>query len=171
MYSVLRTPKLSMISEEVEVNEVCEDLNDMEISMQSMHSFKIIRNVMMRQMYERNRKTLEKNHAAVIIQGCFRRFMVQARMKRAVQNDAATDIQSYWRGYKGRKQFLSMKHSAILIQSYARMWQAQKAFKLGLMKRDDASIVIQKWVRRYLAVKKLQNLREENEAEVEQHIN
>ena len=57
-----------------------------------------------------------------------------------------------------------MKKSAVCIQSYARMWQTQKTFKLTLKKREDASIMIQKWVRRFLAAKKLQNLREDKAA-------
>ena len=44
-----------MISEEIDVNEENEEENDLENSIQSLHSFKILRNAMLRQMYERNR--------------------------------------------------------------------------------------------------------------------
>ena len=39
------------------------------------------------------------------------------------------------------------------------MYQAQKAYKITLVQRNVASIMIQKWVRGYLARKKLQTLR------------
>ena len=54
-------------------------------SMQGFSNVKIVRNVMMRQMYEKKRKVLDQNYAAVIIQGFFRRLMCQLRMNRAIQ--------------------------------------------------------------------------------------
>ena len=66
---------MPMIYEEIDVDEYEKEASDdlFEKSLQGFSNVKIVRNAMMRQMYEKKRELLDKNYAAVIIQGCFRR--------------------------------------------------------------------------------------------------
>ena len=83
--SASQSPRMPVIYEAIEVNEH-EASNDLfGKSMQGFSNVKIVRNVMMRQMYEKKRKVLDQNYAAVIIQGFFRRLTHQLRMNRAIQ--------------------------------------------------------------------------------------
>ena len=164
--SASKSPRMPMIYEEIDVDEHEKEASDdlFEKSMQGFSNVKIVRNAMMRQMYEKKRELLDKNYAAVIIQGCFRRFMCQLRMNQAIQRSAATDSQKNWRCYKNRKEFLRMKRSAICLQSYTRMWIARKKYNQLLWQRKNAATILQKYLRRHLAIKELKNLREINQA-------
>ena len=86
--------------------------------------------------------------------------MCQLRMNQAIQSSAATDIQKNWRCYKNRKEFVTMKRSAICLQSYVRMWIARKKYIKLLWQRQNAATILQKYLRRHLAIKKLKHLRE-----------
>ena len=63
-------------------------------------------------------------------------------------------IQAHWRGRVMRKEFLDIKKKAIIVQSYFRMQKALKEYKIISDQRQVAAILIQSWVRRFLAGKK-----------------
>merc|ERR1711874_500354 len=88
----------------------------------------------------------KRQEAVVIVQKYARGFLATEKLKCLRKEKAATTIQKFWRGYKDRKEFLLMKHSSICIQSYARMWQARMAYKLRLEQREQAAIIVQKWI-------------------------
>jgi hypothetical protein len=70
-------------------------------------------------------------------------------------------IQANWRGRVMRNEFLDIKKKAIIVQSYFRMQRALKEYKIISDQRQVAAILIQSWVRRFLAGKKYQKLKQE----------
>ena len=70
-------------------------------------------------------------------------------------------IQANWRGRVMRNEFLDIKKKAIIVQSYFRMQRALKEYKIISDQRQVAAILIQSWVRRFLAGKKYQKLKRE----------
>ena len=76
------------------------------------------------------------------------------------EGNAATIIQVYWRRYIARKHFLVLKKSTVVIQSHVRKWFAMAAYTKLQNERNEAAIIIQKNVRRCLAIRKLQYLKE-----------
>merc|ERR1712203_633348 len=58
-----------------------------------------------------------------------------------------------------RNEFLDIKKKAIIVQSYFRMQRAMKEYKVISDQRQVAAILIQSWVRRFLAGKKYQKLK------------
>ena len=94
--SASKSPRMPMIYEEIEVNNDSDDF--FEKSMQGFSNVKIVRNVMMRDMYKKKREVLDQNYAAVIIQGFFRRLVCQLRMNRAIQKSVATKGQLISKG-------------------------------------------------------------------------
>lgn len=62
------------------------------------------------------------------------------------KNDIATIIQSRWRGYWQRKQYLKMKHAAIIIQKWVRRFLAQKLRE----RRRKAADVIRAFIKGFI---------------------
>lgn len=59
------------------------------------------------------------------------------------KNDIATIIQSRWRGYWQRKQYLKMKAAAVVIQKWVRRFLAQRL----LARRKKAAEVIRAFIK------------------------
>ena len=170
----VHSPKLSMISEETEVEEddyenvhnvskatsvassvASEDrlrMKDFEKNLEGLTMMKLVRNALLREVYE-------KNYAAVVIQGCFRKFMLQKRVQRFICNKAATKIQRQWKCYQERKKFLEIKAKTILIQSYVRMFIAQMNYRALLKQREESAVLIQKCWRSHAAQNHFQTLK------------
>ena len=66
-------------------------------------------------------------------------------------------IQAHWRGRVMRNEFLDIKKKAIIVQSYFRMQRALKEYKIISDQRQVAAILIQSWVRRFLAQNRLRH--------------
>ncbi|CAB3261769.1 unnamed protein product [Arctia plantaginis] len=62
------------------------------------------------------------------------------------KNDIATIIQSRWLGYRQRKQYLKMKHAAIVIQKWVRRFLAQKLRQ----RRKKAADVIRAFIKGFI---------------------
>ena len=60
-----------------------------------------------------------------------------------------------------RNEFLDIKKKTIIVQSYFRMQKALKEYKIISDQRQVAAILIQSWVRRFLAGKKYQKLKQD----------
>ena len=165
----VKSPTLCRIAEE-EDNQDCDDVDLASRSKEEMTlekddsllskslaktcAYKLLRNAMLRQMYE-------QNHAAVIIQGSFRRFMIE---RKAMKWDAAITIQSFFRMWIQRKRYqivvAEREESAIAIQKYWRAFVAKKQFQ----KRYQSIVLIQSLIRRYQAKQQLSLKRDQHNA-------
>ena len=165
----VKSPTLCRIAEE-EDNQDCDDVDLASRSKEEMTlekddsllskslaktcAYKLLRNAMLRQMYE-------QNHAAVIIQGSFRRFMIE---RKAMKWDAAITIQSFFRMWIQRKRYqivvAEREESAIAIQKYWRGFVAKKQFQ----KRYQSIVLIQSLIRRYQAKQQLSLKRDQHNA-------
>ena len=165
----VKSPTLCRIAEE-EDNQDCDDVDMASRSKEEMTlekddsllskslaktcAYKLLRNAMLRQMYE-------QNHAAVIIQGSFRRFMIE---RKAMKWDAAITIQSFFRMWIQRKRYqivvAEREESAIAIQKYWRAFVAKKQFQ----KRYQSIVLIQSLIRRYQAKQQLSLKRDQHNA-------
>ena len=76
-------------------------------------------------------------------------------------HDTNLFIQAHWRGRVMRNEFLDIKKKTIIVQSYFRMQKALKEYKIISDQRQVAAILIQSWVRRFLAGKKYQKLKQD----------
>ena len=73
-------------------------------------------------------------------------------------------IQANWRGRVMRNEFLDIKKKAIIVQSYFRMQRALKEYKIISDQRQVAAILIQSWVRRFVAQCKLHSTAQQSAA-------
>ena len=162
----VKSPMLHRIEEDDEdeieesrgtnTDETCKTENPHSKSLMQTTAYKLLRNAMLRQVYE-------KNHAAVIIQGCFRRFMEE---RRAMKWIASITIQAAWKGYTCRASYLEKRRSVILIQSWTRMWIAKQKYITTRDHRNSAALVIQKNFKMFKAVRLLGYLKENKAATV-----
>ena len=88
----------------------------------------------------------------------------QSDFKCLRENKAATTIQAFWRCQSLRIKFSTLKNKTILIQSYFRMQRALKEYKIISDQRQVAAILIQSWVRRFLAQCKLHSTAQQTAA-------
>ena len=123
-------------------------------SLAKTSAYKLLRNSMLRQMYE-------KNHAAVIIQGTFRKFMIE---RRAMKWEATITIQSYFRMWIQRKKYqitvAEREQSAVAIQKYWRAFFAKKQYQ----KSYQSIVLIQSLIRRHQARQQLSRKKDQHKA-------
>ncbi|KAH9505368.1 hypothetical protein Btru_058528 [Bulinus truncatus] len=76
------------------------------------------------------------------------------------QEMAARIIQNFMQCWLQRRAFLTYRNAVIIIQTACRKYLAIKHFKiLTAQHRSKSAIIIQKWVRRYLSIKKNSKLK------------
>uniref|UniRef100_A0A8D1JJR6 Abnormal spindle-like microcephaly-associated protein homolog n=1 Tax=Sus scrofa TaxID=9823 RepID=A0A8D1JJR6_PIG len=94
-----------------------------------------------------------KLRAAVIIQSTYRMYRYRARKKKALAHKALKKavicIQSYYRGFRVRKDIHRLHAAATLIQSFYRMHRARVDYQA----KKAAVVVIQNYYRSYIRVK------------------
>ena len=95
---------------------------------------------------------LHQRAAAEVIQAAWRGHRVRLAYKQKLfeaqcklQQTAAILIQKHWRGHKERSEFLKLKEN---LKSKKKL-------------ENSSAIVLQKWIRRFLAMKRLERLRNE----------
>uniref|UniRef100_A0A8D0XS45 Abnormal spindle-like microcephaly-associated protein homolog n=1 Tax=Sus scrofa TaxID=9823 RepID=A0A8D0XS45_PIG len=94
-----------------------------------------------------------KLRAAVIIQSTYRMYRYRAKKKKALEHKALKKavicIQSYYRGFRVRKDIHRLHAAATLIQSFYRMHRARVDYQA----KKAAVVVIQNYYRSYIRVK------------------
>uniref|UniRef100_A0A287A985 Abnormal spindle-like microcephaly-associated protein homolog n=1 Tax=Sus scrofa TaxID=9823 RepID=A0A287A985_PIG len=94
-----------------------------------------------------------KLRAAIIIQSTYRMYRYRARKKKALAHKALKKavicIQSYYRGFRVRKDIHRLHAAATLIQSFYRMHRARVDYQA----KKAAVVVIQNYYRSYIRVK------------------
>uniref|UniRef100_A0A8D1TF97 Abnormal spindle-like microcephaly-associated protein homolog n=1 Tax=Sus scrofa TaxID=9823 RepID=A0A8D1TF97_PIG len=94
-----------------------------------------------------------KLRAAVIIQSTYRMYRYRAKKKKALEHKALKKavicIQSYYRGFRVRKDIHHLHTAAMLIQSFYRMHRARVDYQA----KKAAVVVIQNYYRSYIRVK------------------
>merc|ERR1712029_31910 len=104
-----------------------------------------------------------EERGAITVQKWIRRHLAIHKLRHLKREKAVTILQAHWRGRVNRNQFLNKRKKAIVIQSYFRMWIALKKFNLIQGQRHSSAVLIQTWVRRFLAGKEYEKLKQEKQ--------
>ena len=101
-----------------------------------------------------------ENHlkATVILQKYIRGYLTRKRL--GDQKIAALTIQKVWKGFQKRQEFLTFRKNVIKIQAQIKMLLARKRYLEILDQRENASVILQKYARKLLALRLTKKLRQ-----------
>ena len=113
--------------------------------------------------YKTKQWYLEVRRSTIRLQAGARALAARKKLQQLRTEKAVLSIQTYWRMLLDRRTFIHYKQdqSAIRIQSFVRMWLARQRYlketeagkrALERLRREEAAIVLQKYVRKRLAI-------------------
>ncbi|KAG1659255.1 Abnormal spindle-like microcephaly-associated [Nymphon striatum] len=95
--------------------------------------------------------------AVIVIQSAFRMWRVQRTITK--WHYSATKIQSLYRSYMERKRYQKIKSATVVLQLYVRIFQEKCKIRANYIAMKEASVVIQTYFRRHLAMRRLKYLK------------
>ncbi|KAM9753749.1 unconventional myosin-Vc [Menidia menidia] len=110
--------------------------------------------------WSQRRKYLRMREAVIVLQQYIRgqrtvrKTVTAAALK---QGWAAVVVQRYWRGYRMRQIYLTVRLASLTIQAFTRGWMARKWYRK--MVEEHKALVLQKYARAWLARRRFQTMR------------